>query len=289
MAGKWSDLIETRLTTDDPLSNATTSFDLAVRDILKDVGYTTKPLGLNLASVDPVVRTAVEKSSLQFGDVTVYTLFVGDVSFRRAYSVSAEGNVQPESTMQAKGIDVSRLRQDDSFFVTDLPAPTREPLDDDVNLTEVTSPPTVSALANEESELGMVVISSAPDRLQGPARSNLALATKGLLVVAEAQLTFENDSLVLGDENKRRVRTFVRQFNESSDKFTVLGCASGSGKNEDKDRLALGRSERVRSELLYAGVPSTRIVKEECNSAQAFEYSAVPPRTVLLTLVRRSS
>jgi len=224
---------------------------LAVRDILKDVGYTTKPLGLNLASVDPVVRTAVEKSSLQFGDVTVYTLFVGDVSFRRAYSVSAEGNVQPESTMQAKGIDVSRLRQDDSFFVTDLPAPTREPLDDNVNLSEVTSPPTVSALANEESELGMVVISSAPDRLQGPARSNLALATKGLLVVA---------ALVLGDENKRRVRTFVRQFNESSDKFTVLGCASSSGKNEDKDRLALGRSERVRSELLYAGGASLRIL-----------------------------
>jgi len=288
-----------------PLSSNTTGFDFAIRQALLDAGYSIKPLGLNLASEDPVVRTTVKKSSLQFGDVTVYTLFVGDVSFRRAYSISSVGNVQPESTMQAKGIDVSRLRQDDSIFVLDplLAESEQTALDnpivrstervgtpvvpDEISLV-ATTPQRLPTSESVQEELSVVPpVSNPAEELE---RVFVAPNPAGLLVVAESLLTFGDDSLVLGDDNKRRVRQFVQQFNKRTDQFSVFGCATSDEVSADNgERLAIGRSERIRSELLYAGVPDTKIIKENCDTARIGNDSPGLPRAVLLTLMRQSS
>jgi len=284
------------------------SFENALREGLAAGGYRIEFLDFELVSNDPVVSHSVEETTARSGDVLVYTITVGNISFRRGYSVDDKGIIRPATTMQGKGIDMAGLRQDDSIF---------EPV------VEVAQAPTQSNGSN--SALGRDTLASAQDiraaellipdpeakdQLRDPIREELIVIPPvvdasaesfsesasgdmlNLQIVSESLLTFNDGSLVLGDSNKRRVRQFVAAFNPRSDVFSVFGCLNKdqqSAVSDEDDKIAQGRAERVRSELLYAGIPSKKIFTEGCLDDSNANPALLPPDGVLLTLKRRAS
>ena len=105
--------------------------------------------------------------------------------------------------------------------------------------------------------------------------------------VDELVLTFANDSLVLGDRNKRLVRRAVERFDPERDLFSIVGCSLGpTSIPNGNEALALGRAHRVKEELLFAGVPQARIRDEGCWAGEA--STKFPTRGVVLTHLRRA-
>lgn len=108
-------------------------------------------------------------------------------------------------------------------------------------------------------------------------------------VVGEQVLMFPNDSLRLGVTNKQLIQKLVKEFDQDSDVFSVVGCSMGptnvSGGNA---ALALGRASRVVEALLFAGVEKDKILDEGC-WASGNGLEALPKRGVVLTLNRDMS
>lgn len=118
--------------------------------------------------------------------------------------------------------------------------------------------------------------------------SNFASVFDDFGIVDEAILRFDNDSVRMGQGNKYRVRRFVEQFNVESDVLSVIGCSNGpTSLAIGQEGLALGRAQRVKEELLYAGVPEANILEEGCWAEDYFD-NRMPRRGVVLTLKRRA-
>jgi len=287
------------------------TFDTALREGLAATGYTIEFLDFKLVSPHPILSHQVEKTQSLNGDVWVYTVTIDQVSFRRGYEFDDRGNIRPVTTMQAKGIELSRLRQDDSIF--DIPLEIanaeRQPSVEFQASASATPGLQVQQVTTNNNIQAAELVIEEPDELRDPIAEELIVippvvdasaeveqtASKDmtdLQIVDESLLTFDDSSLVLGDVNKRQVRQFIANFNPRSDVFSVFGCSSDLvGPDVVEPRaIGLGRAERVRSELLYAGVPSNRIYTEGCGTEDSTaEQPLVPPRAVLLTLKRRSS
>jgi len=106
--------------------------------------------------------------------------------------------------------------------------------------------------------------------------------------VRESILTFKNDSMRLGNDNKQRVQQFVEMFNPESDVFSVIGCSHGhTNLKNGNAALALGRAHRIKEALMFSGVPDTLILDEGCWDGQYFDEK-MPRRGVVLTLKRRA-
>ena len=155
--------------------------------------------------------------------------------------------------------------------------------------------PTTNSLANLNSALlsgsrqvTLSELSQAPTRnFRELGQSNFADVFDSLVIVMEASLLFDNDSLRLGRVNKDRVRQFVSKFDLQSDVFSVIGCSNGATRLAiGQEGLALGRAERVKQELLYAGVPQENILEEGCWAGENYDEK-MPRRGVVLSLKRR--
>ena len=106
--------------------------------------------------------------------------------------------------------------------------------------------------------------------------------------VKKSVLIFGNDSLVMGDVNKREIDTFVEAFNPELDLFSIIGCSHGATSIVNGNALlATGRAQRVKEALLYAGVPEDRILDEGCWDPK-YGVEEMPDRGVVITLNRRS-
>lgn len=117
-------------------------------------------------------------------------------------------------------------------------------------------------------------------------QSNFAAVLDELGIVREAILTFENDSTFLGDANKAKVRKMTDEFDPASDIFSVIGCSHGKTNVAiGVEGLARGRASRVVQELVYEGVPETKILDEGCWAGETFD-ERMPRRGVVLTLKR---
>lgn len=120
-------------------------------------------------------------------------------------------------------------------------------------------------------------------------QSNFAIVFEDYSIVDEAVLRFGNDSFRLGQGNKDRMRRLVSQFEPGKDLVSVIGCSHGStALSVGQKGLALGRAERVKEELLYAGIPEASIFEEGCWAEESFD-KRMPRRGVVLTLKRRPS
>ena len=118
--------------------------------------------------------------------------------------------------------------------------------------------------------------------------SNFADLFAGYADVTERTLVFGNDSVRLGTDNKAIVADVARRFDPARDVFSIVGCSLGrTALPNGNERLALGRANRVKEELVQAGVPSERIVDEGCWAGDASER--FPSRGVVLTLRRRDA
>ena len=149
--------------------------------------------------------------------------------------------------------------------------------------------PTTYRVTEQGAELNALRdLSRAPTRnVRELGESNFAEAFSRLAIVKEVILTFNNDSVRMGPVNKARVSDLVGLFNVSTDVFSVIGCSNGTTSLAiGQQGLALGRAERVREELLFAGVPSENILKEGCWAGEAYD-ERMPRRGVVLSLKRR--
>ncbi|MFK8079546.1 MAG: hypothetical protein AB8B97_04610 [Granulosicoccus sp.] len=105
-------------------------------------------------------------------------------------------------------------------------------------------------------------------------------------IVDEKVLTFANDSIRMGSVNKARLSELLQNFDPESDVLSVIGCSLGrTAYSGGQQALALGRAERVREELLYAGIPDSKILAEGCWADESLD-ARLPRRGVVVALKR---
>ncbi len=257
------------------------SFDAALREEFLIVGYSIEYLDYELNLEDPVISHTLTRSKKDDGEVLVYTVSADKIQFRRGYEVDADGLIQPITTMQVKGIDSEILRQDDTIFDAVADSPENDAGSDDAGITVADRLP--DPIGEE-----LIVI---PPVVDVPAELSEAVDLQNMRIVNESLLTFENQSLVMGESNKNRVRELITEFNSRSDVFSLYGCAGQDqiSWTEEFSELALGRTDRVRSELLYAGIPGDKILIEQCDGDAAESGPELPEDSVLLLLNRRNA
>lgn len=127
------------------------------------------------------------------------------------------------------------------------------------------------------------------------ARANLFLADRlkqsrrpptALEPFRQTALRFgDGDSLRLGEANKRALARLVTMYDPSTDRFSLTGCSHGKSLLWDgTESMALARSQRVKEELIIAGVASERVYEESCFATRYAER--LPPNAVIVTLER---
>jgi len=99
-------------------------------------------------------------------------------------------------------------------------------------------------------------------------------------------LIFPNDSLRLGAENKTLIQQYAKNLNPETDVLSVIGCSHGSSKVKNGNQLlAIGRANRVKEALIFAGIDQQVILDEACWDKE--HYQAMPARGVVLTHKRK--
>lgn len=109
----------------------------------------------------------------------------------------------------------------------------------------------------------------------------------GLERVERQVIVFANDSLNLGERNKRLVARLVRGSIRVADRISLIGCSTGhTALDIGNEGLALGRAERVIDELVDQGIPREKILDEGC-WAPVSAGDDFPGRGVIIDIWRR--
>ncbi len=175
---------------------------------------------------------------------------------------SLQQNSQPLAYLSAA------LPSESNRPLLDIPAPS-------IAIAEPLSQSAFASLAEKDTE-NMIDLQ----------QSNFDSLFNELGIVDEKILTFANDSTRMGSVSKARIRELVNDFDPAQDIFSVVGCSLGpTGYSGGQEGLARGRAERVKEELLYAGVPSDQILAEGCWAEDAFD-ERMPRRGVVVSLKR---
>lgn len=104
--------------------------------------------------------------------------------------------------------------------------------------------------------------------------------------VRKESLTFPDDSLVMGRQNKNTIANFSKHFNPETDVISVIGCSNGTTKIKNGNALlANGRANRVKEELITLDISPEYVFEEGCWAPN--KHSVMPSRGVLLTLRRK--
>lgn len=119
-------------------------------------------------------------------------------------------------------------------------------------------------------------------------RSNFSTILDDYQLVRESVLVFGDDSLRLGKQNKWILQGLVEKFDPARDVFSVIGCSHGSTNYAGGNAgLAHERAARVVEELVYAGVPKSKVLDEGCWAGEHF--TKMPSRGVVVALRRLPS
>ena len=295
------------------------NLSIALKSALEGAGYAIRTAGV-VAGEKAVNFSEQRKTDSKYGLIRTITVSIGDVSVRRSYAQREGEEIQPVAVMQVRGVDASSLQLKDDLFslpsiVTskerkvDEPAPTYKVAEANrgklsvvqndpsgnspkqSKLLDIVAPGMVSRTSSKPEKFGSIRrLSDAPTKnFRELGESNFADVFDDFAMVDEIILTFENDSVRLGVTNKTAVRRFVKKFNPANDVLSVIGCSNGpTSLAMGQEGLALGRAERVKEELLYAGVPSESILDEGCWAEKTFD-ERMPKRGVVLTLKRRAN
>ncbi len=284
-------------------------FTSSMQRALQTAGYGVRWVSGNSSGQLFQYRHEQEEGQLS-GHRDTYEVAVGSVELRRSYFTDGQTGIKPVSPLYIRGADASRIVLDDTHFVSVVAAKDLNPV--------VAS----SLLMREESKQQPSTAAAAGSLLSVPDAANpLDLLVSGInrrqgltlplttltrvenvfelgasnyedmlashRVMRELILMFPNDSLRLGDVNKRLVEQMVRYYQPESDVFSVIGCSLGPTQLKSGNAaLALGRASRVREALLFAGIPQDRILDEGCWAGDSSDNS-LPRRGVVVTLNRQ--
>ncbi|MFK7853792.1 MAG: hypothetical protein AB8B79_06755 [Granulosicoccus sp.] len=299
-------------------------FTASMQTALEDAGYGIRWVeddGGNYLMQYRQVREATSGATHR----DIYEVAVGQVEMRRTYVLGTEVGVKPVTPLYVRGTDASNIVLNDSVFepvevsqqpqnapaavVIPVPPKAIAPKLQTTEPVATVSPVELGidnqsrlAVPDEANPLqGLVSDATSTKSLTLPlvalprvenvfelGGSNFEDILAGHVKVEEQILTFPNDSLRLGDLNKRFIERMVVRFDAQSDVFSLIGCSLGPTNIEGGNAaLALGRASRVREALLFAGVPQNKILDEGCWAGDSAD-NTLPRRGVVVTLNRRS-
>lgn len=232
---------------------------------------------------------------------SVHTLSLGEVQMRRSYARTPTGDWRPAGSLFVRGVDASGIRMGEprrrrSGATEPSPVPAssasqaRRARSGTDSFGSGGTPLAFDRLSGKPVYSGLIANSSAvarPRNMMDLGDSNYAGLLDDYGNVEELILMFPNDSLRLGDDNKAQIRKTLERFDPGRDVYSIVGCSLGPTRLENGNQaLALGRANRVKEELLFAGVPHERILDEGCWAGES--ATRFPSRGVVLTLKRQT-
>lgn len=260
---------------------------------LQDAGYDLRigdkaSTGWLNYSIEPVSVVAPAAPVPGTADYT-FMVSAGSVKVKRTYRVDSQG-VRPASSLFVHGGDGSGIRLQDALF--DRPSTgTASARDKPIQVAEkrAAANQTAANLALENRAAVKGTLPVAKKNMYETRRSNFESVLRNYDSVRSDVLIFPNDSLVMGASNKRIAREIVASFNPGSDVISVIGCSHGkTSLVNGNQKLALGRSYRVKEELILAGIAADKILEEGCWANVHFDQK-MPRRGVVVTHKRRSN
>ena len=260
------------------ISNGDTEFEQVVHSDLEERGYKFQAAEAGGNRVSARVELSDET------DAALYIVAVGEISAERSYS-QIDGQTVPASELVVRGGEErSIVLNDRELFGTENGRYTQvefQPYPDLIidNLLEPRSPLERKAAQGEEPFIKRNLF----ETLQ----SNYASTLDQYVEVDQNILVFPNDSLRLGDTNKRIIEEYVSKMDPDTDILSVIGCSHGHTEiSNGNSLLAIGRANRVKEAFLFSGIEYDHILDEGCWAPQTFD-EVMPQRGVVLTLKRR--
>ena len=265
-----------------------TSIGRTVMAELKDAGY-----GLQLVDSDigpNYVRYKFEESTTESGLVTRFSMSIGEIEGVRDYVIE-DHMFYPDSALNISGAKEVFVELNDELF-EEKGANYRT----DVVFTDSTLPEYLGPFLNEEtagvnastanSSGSDALITVIKKNIHDTGTSNYARLFEAYGDVESTILVFSNDSMVLGEKNKRIVADFVHKMNPDTDLVSIIGCSHGrTDITNGNSVLAVGRANRVKEAFVYAGVDYGKVLDEGCWAPTHFD-EVMPRRGVVLTLKR---
>jgi len=266
-----------------------TSLASMIEGRFNDAGY-----GIQYVESDEgvhyVSHTALKNTS--GNDInTTYTIFVGPISIERNYR-SFSGVTHPSSVIKVKGAEEQNIVLNDEIFGDEY-ADTQFKEVHFFSNSEVVAD--TSTLNTQSVQLPSVETETKKNSFGSFVRQNMREIMESNYeslfdeyeVVQQSVLVFANDSLKIGTDNKKTVGMYVNNFNAETDIMSVIGCShgrtkAGEGGLAGNQHLALGRANRVKEELLFAGLDQQQIFEEGCWDDEYFD-EVMPRRGVVLT------
>jgi len=288
-------------------------FVQAMQSALQGAGYGVRWVE-NEGSESLLQYRRVEERAAASARRDTYELAVGSIEMRRVYFTDSSQRVRPVTPLYIRGADGGGIVLDDAIFESQKNS--SEPLQE-TSAKAVPMSPTLELrnsaglnsagfnsaglkMPSDPSPLDPVVRSSSTGNdLSKPLLSlpreqnmfelgisNFQQALAGSKIVAKQVLTFANDSMRLGNANKRLLEKLVSNYDPETDVFSVIGCSMGGTQVKGGNAaLALGRAGRVVEALRFAGVDDNRILDEGCWAGDS-GLNNLPARGVVLSLNR---
>ena len=269
------------LTTTVQLSDPVTPFGREVAALVREAGY-----GIQSVPDDRgrhYLRYRAEHVASELGTETRYAVSIGDVAVERAYG-TVDGRVVPVSAQRVSGASGRSVELDEALF-----GPSPDPTVHAVRFDDQSTPLFTDAAGRTESDPSAAPGSFAARvkrNLYDGLSSNYAALFASYADVATTTIAFPNDSMRLGDAQKRAIEGYAERFRPETDLVSVIGCSHGATAIDNGNSvLALGRANRVKESLVFAGVPPGAVLDEGCWAGRGHE--TFPARGVVLTLKRR--
>ena len=275
------------LTTTVQISDPKTEFGQEVVRLIREVGYGIQPVPDDRGG--NYLRYRVSNTASELGTETRYGISIGDVSVERGFA-QRDDRLVPVTAQRVDGSEQTYVTLDDALFDAQIGATASQVVFDDElepsfadaagNAIPVTPTP-APGLSNDD--FGARV---KQNLYNANVASNFVDVFAGYEDVQSATLGFPNDSLRLGERQKAIIERYAAELRPGTDLLSVVGCSHGPTAIANGNTvLALGRANRVKEALAYAGVPPAVVLDEGCWAGTEHEY--FPDRGVVLTLKRR--
>jgi len=233
------------------------------------------------------LRYRVQRTLSEQADETRYVVSIGDVSVERSYE-RVEDRMVPISEQRVRGAEATSMVElnDDLFQVDEDFALSQVSFFDEEAPQIIDMSTGLSEPSGEEESSVDAFGLRVRQNLYGRLESNYAQIFADYEDVDQHSVSFPNDSMLLGPEQKQVVIDYAARARPETDLVSVIGCSHGNTEIDNGNSvLAIGRANRIKEALVYAGVPAEMVLDEGC---WADTYHAVfPKRGVVLTLKRR--
>jgi len=261
-----------RIDTTFQMVEPTTPIGEAVFKAVEDKGYGIQIVAGDLG--DNFLRYKAEISQTESGLREIYSLSVANTEVQRQYAV-VDGTTRPTSPVTVRTNSVIDSDLDDSLFGVLLERSVSSVIEVNAVVPQV--------VKLNERKVNRLDTAKPLRNVREIEESNFSNTFADYNDVARKNLTFANDSLVLGSENKEILNQLANNINPETDIISVIGCSHGRSQFANGNQLlAEGRAQRVTESLMFAGLDPDLIFDEACWDSEYFDEQA-PRRGVIVT------